>query len=182
MSGLEQYDRKDDRLEKARFDKCLLEYLETELIGARFGAPLGHGETWSVGGNEEAAGGPLRPGEPRIAVHEKTRLGIGPSKRQPLFALDLLPTENHPRTGTVPLDGGDLGVVPVRDKLRALRVAQSRVEGPASRVDYDGIDDVRAAARDFELDGGSLDVARCVDQCCAHGGERGQRAVMAVSV
>ncbi len=51
-SGLEQYDRKDDRLEKARLDKCLLEYLDTELIRTRFSAPLRHGETWSVGGNE----------------------------------------------------------------------------------------------------------------------------------
>jgi len=61
-------------------------------------------------------------------------LGGGPSKRQPFFALDLLHTENHARTGTVPLDGGHLGVVPVREQFRALRVARDGVEWPASRV------------------------------------------------
>jgi hypothetical protein len=79
----------------------------------------------------EAAGGLLHPRELRIAMHEMTRpeirsrpvrmaivrkgahhlLGVGPSKRQPIFALDLLPTENHARTGSVPLDGGDLNVI-----------------------------------------------------------------------
>ena len=33
---------------------------------------------------------------------------------QPLFALDLLPTENHARTATDPVDDGDIAVVPLR--------------------------------------------------------------------
>jgi hypothetical protein len=48
-SGSEQHDGKDDRLEKARVNKCGLEYLQTELIGSRLDAPLGHCETGTVG-------------------------------------------------------------------------------------------------------------------------------------
>jgi hypothetical protein len=48
-SGSEQHDRKDDRLEKARVNKRDLEYLQTEFIGSRLDAPLGHCETGTVG-------------------------------------------------------------------------------------------------------------------------------------
>ena len=59
-------------------------------------------------------------------------LGVGPSTRKPLFTLHLLPTENHTRTGAIPVDGGHLSIVPPRVQFRALRVARDRVEGPAS--------------------------------------------------
>jgi hypothetical protein len=49
VSRLEKYDGKDNRFEKAAFDKGLLEYLQTKLIGTRVGAPLGHCETGSIG-------------------------------------------------------------------------------------------------------------------------------------
>ena len=117
----------------------------------------------------------------RRKYHEHV-LGFGPSERQPVFALDLLPTKDHTRTGTVPLDGGDLVVVSVREQLRAPRVAPDRVEWLASRVGHDGIDNLRAAARKFELNRGSLDVAGCVDQCCAQRSEGGRRAAMVVTV
>jgi hypothetical protein len=107
-------------------------------------------------------------------------LGVGPSTRQPLFALDLLPTENHARTGTVPVDGGNLGVVPQRKQFRAALVARDGVEWPASRVYYGCIDDLVAAARDLELDRGSFVGARWFDQCGTQGGWRGRRPTMAV--
>ena len=50
-------------------------------------------------------------------------LVLGPSEGQPRLALDFLTTENHARTATVPLDGGDLDVVPARDQSRALGIA-----------------------------------------------------------
>ena len=142
----------------------------------------------------------LHPGELRIAVHEKTSpdsrvrvtilrkerhehvLGLGPSKRQPLFALHLLPPQNHARTGVVPLDGGDLGVISLRKQFRALRVARDEVEGPVSRADHVGIDDLRATPRKCELDRWSLDVAGFVDQCWTQGYESGRCVAMTVSV
>ena len=96
-------------------------------------------------------------------------LGVRPSRRQPLFALELLPTENHTRTGAVPVDGGHLGVVPLRDQFRAPRVARDGVKRPAGLVDQDRIDDIRAAARKFEFDLGSLGIPGCLDQCCTRG-------------
>jgi hypothetical protein len=85
----------------------------------------------------------LHPLELRIAVREHTRpasypvtsqsgsvrkeeehvLSVRSSTWQPLFALDLLPTENHARAGTVPVDGSDLAVVPLREQRRAVLVA-----------------------------------------------------------
>lgn len=38
-------------------------------------------------------------------------LGVRPSTWQPLFALEFLPTENHARTRTVPVNGGDLAAI-----------------------------------------------------------------------
>jgi hypothetical protein len=52
LPRLEQYDRQEDRLDQSRFDKDLLEDLETVPICTRFGAPPGYGETKSVGWNE----------------------------------------------------------------------------------------------------------------------------------
>ena len=46
---LEQYDGKDNRFEKARFDKGLLKYLQKERVGARVCPPLSHCETRSIG-------------------------------------------------------------------------------------------------------------------------------------
>ena len=91
-------------------------------------------------------------------------LSFGPRKRQPLFALELIPTENHARTGAVPVDGGHLSIVLVTEQFRAFRVARNGVEGPASWADHDGIHNLRAAIRKFELDRGSLVVAGCLDQ------------------
>ena len=91
-------------------------------------------------------------------------LGFGPRTRQPLFALELIPTENHARTRAIPVDGGHLGIVFVTEQFSALRVARDGVEGPASWANYDGIRDLRAAIRNFELDRGSLVVAGCLDQ------------------
>ena len=79
-------------------------------------------------------------------------LGVRPSTLQPVFTLQLPPTENHTRTGAVPVDGGHLGVVPLRVQFRAPRVARDRVERTASSVDHDRIDDLRTATRKFELD------------------------------
>ena len=79
-------------------------------------------------------------------------LGFGPSTRQPLFALEFIPTENHAWTGPVPVDGGPLGIVFVTEQFCALRVARDGVERPASWADHDGIHDLRAATRNFELD------------------------------
>ena len=109
-------------------------------------------------------------------------LGVGPSPRQPLFTLHLLPTENHARTRPVPIDGGHLGIVPPRVQFRALRVARDGVEGPSSWVGHDSIDDLRAATRNFELHRWSLAEASCLDQCCTQGGRRGRRPAMAVCV
>ena len=50
------------------------------------------------------------------------------------------------------MDGGDLGVIPLREQSRVLRVTRDEVEGPASRVGHDGIHDLGATARKFELD------------------------------
>jgi hypothetical protein len=79
-------------------------------------------------------------------------LGVRPSTLQPLFALQLLPTENHTRTRAVPVDGGHLRVIPLRVQFRAFGVARDGVERPASRVDYERIDNLRAAIRKLELD------------------------------
>ena len=79
-------------------------------------------------------------------------LGVRPSRRQPLFALELLPTENHARTRAVPVNGSHFSVVPLRVQFRAPRVARDGIERPASRVDHERIDDIRAGARKFELD------------------------------
>ena len=103
-------------------------------------------------------------------------LGIRPSRRQPLFALELLPTENHTWTGAVPVDGGHLGVVPLRVQFRAPRVARDGVKRPAGLVDDDRIDDVRTAVRKFEFDLGSLGTlkarpmlySRVLDLCWSH--------------
>ena len=84
-------------------------------------------------------------------------------KPQPLFALHFLPTENHARTEMAPLDGGDLGVIPLRKQFRALRVTRDGVERPVSRADHGGIDDLRPAIREFELDRWSFDVVGFVD-------------------
>ena len=79
-------------------------------------------------------------------------LSLGRSTRQPLVALDLIPTENHARTGAVPVDGGHLSIVHVKEQFRALRVARDGVERPASCIDHDGIHDLRATIRKSELD------------------------------
>ena len=79
-------------------------------------------------------------------------LGFGPSTRQPLFALEFIPTESHARTGPVPVDGGHLGIVLVTEQFCTFRVAGDGVEGPASWADHDSIDDLRAVIRNFELD------------------------------
>ena len=108
-------------------------------------------------------------------------LGLGPHKRQPLLALHFLPTENHPRTGTVPLDGGDLDVVLARDHSRALRIARDGVEGVAVRIDDYGVDDVGFPTGDLELDGRTL-VEVCVDQSRARRECHGMVALSALVV
>jgi hypothetical protein len=63
-----------------------------------------------------------RPGQDHVG----SRLGITPRRSgnvlvirpgepQPLFAFHFLMTEHHSRTVTVPIDGGDLDVVPARE-------------------------------------------------------------------
>ena len=96
-------------------------------------------------------------------VHEHV-LGFGPRTRQPLFALEFVPTVNHARTRAIPVNDGHLGIVFVTEQFCTLRVARDGVEGPASWADHDGIRDLRAAIRNFELDRGSLVVAGCLDQ------------------
>jgi hypothetical protein len=41
---------------------------------------------------------------------------------QPILALHLLSAKNHAWAGTVPIDGGNLGVVSARKERRVLRV------------------------------------------------------------
>ena len=53
----------------------------------------------------------------------KNKLSAGPNTGQPLFALHLLPTEYHARTGTVPVDHSGLGTVPLREQRRVILVA-----------------------------------------------------------
>jgi hypothetical protein len=110
------------------------------------------------------------PSQLRMASVQKRHehvLGDGPSALQPLFALELLPTENHTRTMAVPIDGGRLGIVLVQEQFCALRVARDGVEGSAGWVDHDGIGDLCAATRKFELDRGSLVIpAGRLDQRC----------------
>jgi len=101
-------------------------------------------------------------------------LGLGPRERQPIFALHFLPTKNHPRTGTVPLDGGNLDIVLARDHSRALRIACDGVEGLAVCIDNYRVDNVRFTTDDLELDGWTLvDGCGWVDQSCAWKGGRG---------
>ncbi len=50
-------------------------------------------------------------------------LVIRPSGLQPLPTFHFLTTEGHARTVTVPLDGGNLDVVPARHQFCALRIA-----------------------------------------------------------
>ena len=50
-------------------------------------------------------------------------LGVRPCIRQPIFALDRLPTENHAWTNAVPIDGGDFAAVPLREQRCATLVA-----------------------------------------------------------
>ena len=95
-------------------------------------------------------------------------LGLGSRERQPFFALHFLPTEDHPRTGTVPLDGGNLDIVLARDHNRALRVARDGVKRLAGYIDNDRVDNVDFTADYLELDGWTLvDGCGRVDQSCA---------------
>ena len=109
-------------------------------------------------------------------------LGVGPSTRQPIFALDLLAPEDHARTGTVPVYGSDLGVVLLREKFRAALIARDGVERQASWVDHYGVDDVGTAARDFEFDRRSFVGAGTIDQCCTQEGRRGRRPAIALPI
>ena len=44
-------------------------------------------------------------------------LGFGPSTRQPLFALEFIPTKNHARIRAIPVDGGHLSIVFVTEQF-----------------------------------------------------------------
>ena len=107
-------------------------------------------------------------------------LGVRPSRRKPLFALELLSTENHARTRAVPVNGSHFSVVPLRVQFRAPRVARDGVERLAGLVDHDRIDNVRAAVRKFELNLGSLGIPGCLDQRCTRGCWRERRPVIVV--
>ena len=108
-------------------------------------------------------------------------LGPGPCERQPIFALHFLPTQKHPRTGTVPIDGGNFDIVLARDHSRVLRVTRDRVKGLAGCIDNYRVDDVGFTADYLELDGWTL-VEVCVDQSCARGGGRVCHRIIALSV
>ena len=80
-------------------------------------------------------------------------LSLGPRTRQPFFAFHFLLTKNHPRTGTVPFDDRNLGIVLARDHSRALRIAYDGVEGLAVCIDNYRVDNVRFTTDDLQLDG-----------------------------
>jgi hypothetical protein len=94
-------------------------------------------------------------------------------ERQPLLALYLLPTKNHPWTRTVPLDGCNLDVVPALDQRRALRSARDGIKRPAGCIDDYRIKNIGFATEDLELDGGTLIVLGTVDQSLAQRSVRG---------
>jgi hypothetical protein len=95
-------------------------------------------------------------------------LGLGPRERQPFLALHFLPTKNHPRTGSVPLDGGNFDIVLARDHSRALRVARDGVKGLAGCIDNYRVDNVGFTTDHLELDGWTLvDGCGWVDKSCA---------------
>ena len=52
------------------------------------------------------------------SVHKEQEhvFDVRPNVRQPLFALDLLPTENHAWTRMVPVDGGGFAAVLLREQ------------------------------------------------------------------
>jgi hypothetical protein len=58
-----------------------------------------------------------------IGANGELILVLRPSERQPHLALHFLTTENHARTGTVTVDGGNPDVVPARDQSLALGIA-----------------------------------------------------------
>jgi len=125
-----------------------------------------------------------RPGSVRIRMTETRKrsalvLSLGSRERQPFFALHFLPTKNHPRTGTVPFDDRNLGIVLARDHSRALRIAYDGVEGLAVCIDNYRVDNVGFTTDYLELDGWTL-VEVCVDQSCAR--RECQRMVVALSV
>jgi hypothetical protein len=58
----------------------------------------------------------------------------------------------HPRTVTVPLDGGNFDVVSARDHSRALRITRDGVKGLASRIDDCRVENVGGTAGEAELE------------------------------
>ena len=54
---------------------------------------------------------------------EQDVLGVMPDIRQPLLALDLLPTEDHAWTRMVPVDGGGFAAVLLREQRCTALVA-----------------------------------------------------------
>jgi hypothetical protein len=69
-------------------------------------------------------------------------LVLGSSERQPPLALDFISTKNHARTGTVPLDGGNLDVVHARDQSSSLGIAGDRVKGLAGRIEDHRVENI----------------------------------------
>jgi hypothetical protein len=96
-----------------------------------------------------------------------TYLVLGPADRSHLWHLCFVPRKTMRGLSklAVPVDGGHLGIVLVQEQFCALRVARDGVQWPTDRVDHDGIGDLRAATRNFELDRGSLVVPGGLDQC-----------------
>jgi hypothetical protein len=82
----------------------------------------------------------------------------------------------------VPVDGGDLGIVPLREQFRAALIARNGVEGLTSRVEHGGIEDFGTAVRNFEHDRGPVVGAGYLDQFFTQGGKRGRRPDMVVCV
>ena len=60
-------------------------------------------------------------------------------------------TENHARTGTVPLDGGNLDVVHARDQCRVLGIACNGVKGLAGCIDDYRVEYIGGTGGDPEL-------------------------------
>jgi len=94
----------------------------------------------------------LHPNELCVIVCKHARLIVGPSELQPLLAFRFLTTEHHARAMAVPLDCGNLDVVPARYHSRALGIAFDRVNGLACCIHDHRVENIGGAAGDREFE------------------------------
>jgi hypothetical protein len=83
------------------------------------------------------------PGSVRFRMTATTErrtlvLGVRPVRSrewQPFLALHFSLTKSHPRTRTVPVNGGNLDIVLARDHSRVLRITRDGIEGLAGCIE-----------------------------------------------